>query len=135
MNELWGSGGGRGVAPVLMREWMCLQPKGTGYRAWINADVSPPSGLVTEAVDLAMVPATQRDGELIADLARQRAPLGKAQVMRFARRPATDRARLLGDEPDVLTIAHAPRLGEGKHGLVDDGLTVILMGAAAPLPR
>jgi hypothetical protein len=26
---------------------------------------------------------------------------------------------LLGDEPQVVTIADAPRLGEGKHCLVD----------------
>jgi len=73
-----------------MRDWMSLQPKATRYGAWINADVSPPRDLVAAAVDLAVVAATQWDSEFIADLAPQRAALGKAQVMGVARRTAAD---------------------------------------------
>lgn len=113
---------------------MSLQPKRTSYGAWINADILPPGRLVTAAVDLAMVPATQWDGELIADLAAQRAALGKTQVMGIARRTAADHARLLSDESDVLTIANTPRFGESKHGLVD-GPGALLTGAPTALLR
>ncbi|HEY7230432.1 MAG TPA: hypothetical protein VH558_08695 [Pseudolabrys sp.] len=34
---------------------------------------------------------------------------------------AANQAWLLGHEPDVLAVADAPWLGEGKHGFVDAG--------------
>jgi hypothetical protein len=62
-------------------------------------------------MQLAMMAAAQRDGELIADLAGERPALGKAQVMGIARLTAADQARLLGDEIHVVAVANAPWLG------------------------
>ena len=48
-----------------------------------------------------------RDAILVADLAAERARLGEANVMRFARRPAADNAGLRGYELAVLLVAQA----------------------------
>jgi hypothetical protein len=44
----------------------------------------------------AMMSATERDRELVADLAAERRYLGKTQIMGISRPPAADEARLLG---------------------------------------
>jgi hypothetical protein len=97
---------------------MCLQPKLASRNSRGNSCLLPPSGFVAAAVKFAMMTAAEWEGELIADLTPQCAALGKAQVMGIARRTAAYQARLFGDEPDVLTIANAPRLGEGKDSFV-----------------
>ena len=72
-------------------------------------------------VQFPMMPAAERDGELIADLPAQRSTLGKAQMVRVARDAAADQARLLRHEPNVLPVAKASRFGEGERCLVDGG--------------
>ena len=54
-----------------------------------------------------MMEAANRDRELVADLSAQRAGLGKAQMMRFGGRAATDDARVFGDKFAVLLVAQA----------------------------
>jgi hypothetical protein len=98
-----------------------MRPLPQVVRNWTGIDACcvPPSHFVAAAVNLAVVSAAERDGELIADFTAERTALRESQVVSIARLPAADQARLLGDEPHVLAIADAPRLGEGKHGLVD----------------
>jgi len=48
--------------------------------------------------------------EFIAHLAAQRCALRETDVVRARRLPATDQARLRGNESDVITIADPPRL-------------------------
>lgn len=50
-------------------------------------------------MNLTMVPSAQRDGELIADFAPERATLGEAQVMSIRRLPSANQASLLDDTP------------------------------------
>src|SRR5579862_992310 len=70
-------------------------------------------------VDLAVVSAAERDGELVADLAAKRAALGEAQMVGVAGLAAADQAGLPGDEADVIAVADAAGFGEGEGGLVD----------------
>jgi hypothetical protein len=56
-------------------------------------------------VQLAVMGAAERDGELVTDLLSQPAGLGKAQVMRIAGVPAAHQAWLFDDEAQVLPIA------------------------------
>ena len=65
-----------------------------------------------------MAPA-QRHGELITDLAAQRAVLREAQVVGVCRPAPTNQARLFGHELDVLLVAKAARLRTGKPALVN----------------
>jgi hypothetical protein len=58
---------------------MRLKPKRTGSTGRINASIFPPSDFIATAMDLAMMAAARRHGELIADLAPERAVLRDAK--------------------------------------------------------
>src|SRR5215471_3828451 len=66
-----------------------------------------------------MMPATERDRELIADLAAERTRLGKSEVVGVRGLAATHETRLLGDIPQVLPVAIAPRRSDRQNALVD----------------
>ena len=72
------------------------------------------------SVDLAVMEATNRHGELIAHLASKRLGLGKAQVMRVCGCAAAHEAWLVRDEDAVLLVAQADGLCR-KAGLAGTG--------------
>ncbi len=98
---------------------MCLEPQGPGGRTWINAALLPPPRFVSVFVEFAVMSSTHRDRELIAHLPAEGATLRKAQMMRISGLASADQARLLCDKPNMFAIANAPRLGMGKHTLVN----------------
>jgi hypothetical protein len=59
-------------------------------------------------MNLTMVSATERDRELVADLAAERRCLGKAQVVGISGAAAADEAWLLGYQLDVVTVTDPP---------------------------
>ena len=75
---------------------MRLQPQAASRGDWIDTSLVPPHRFIATAMNLTMVSATERDRELVADLAAERRCLGKAQMMSIGRTPAADEARLLG---------------------------------------
>ena len=66
-----------------------------------------------------MMPATEWDRELIADLAAKRPWLREAQMVRVRGLAAADEARLLHDIAQVLSVAIATRGSEREEALVD----------------
>jgi hypothetical protein len=70
-------------------------------------------------VDLAVMAAAERHGELVTDLAAERPALSKAQVMGVGRFAAADQTGLLRHKAHMVAIADAPRLGMGENGLID----------------
>jgi len=54
-----------------------------------------------------VMPPTERDRELIADLAAERAGLGESEVVGIRRLAAAHETRLLGDIAQVLPVAIA----------------------------
>src|SRR6516164_5638470 len=66
-----------------------------------------------------VMPATERDRELIADLAAECAGLGEAQVVGIRGLAAAHETCLLGDIAQVLPVAIATRRGDRQHTLVD----------------
>ena len=76
----------------------------------INANFSPPRAFVTAAMEFAMVAATKRNGELIANLSTKGSALREAQVMSIGRRATADQARLLGHMSDVFPVTNPTRL-------------------------
>ena len=72
-------------------ERMRIEPQRAGRNSWIYSDLPPPRGFIAESVHLAMVPSTQRNSELIADLAAERPTLCKAQVMGIRRRATANK--------------------------------------------
>src|SRR5262249_30342457 len=67
----------------------------------------------------AMMPATERDRELVADLATERAGLAESEVVGVRGRAAAHETRLLGDIAKVLPVAIATRGGNREDALVD----------------
>ena len=66
-----------------------------------------------------MMPATEWDRELIADLAAERARLRESEVMGIRGLAAAHETRLLGDVAKVLPVAIATRGSEGENALID----------------
>jgi hypothetical protein len=81
---------------------------------------------IAATVDLAMVSPAEWHGEFVADLPTKRPRLNVAQMVRVRRAPAADKARLGGDESDMLAVSNTPWLREGENGFIDR------FGARAP---
>jgi hypothetical protein len=85
----------------------------------INPKTAPPRCFVTRAVELAMMTATQRNGELVADFTGESAALREPKVMRIGRKSAAHEARTAGYQSDVVAIANPTELRHRQHALVD----------------
>ena len=77
-------------------------------------------------MQLPMMRAAQRYGELVAHLLSESAGLGEPQVVRIARLSAADKARLLGHEAQVFSVAQPPRLRQSEHVLVEQGPPLVV---------
>ena len=97
---------------------MGFQPQRPGGDDRIDPDFPPPCGFVAATVDLAMVSAAERDGELIADLATKCPPLRKPQMMGIRGLAAADQARLLGHLSDMLPVPNPAGFWKGQGALV-----------------
>ena len=78
------SGEGRAIAAHFVwscRQRMRLQPQRAGNDIRVDTGLLPPRGFIATAMDLPMMAPAQRHGELIADLASERAVLREAKVM------------------------------------------------------
>ena len=84
---------------------MCASPERERNRHGIDIEAAPPCRLVTLPVELAMMKATNRYCEFIADLASQRSRLREAKMVRIGGFAAAHDARLLGHEFEVVLIA------------------------------
>ena len=60
---------------------MRLQPQRAASNGRIKASIFPPSDFIATAMDLAMMAPAQRYGELVTNLAAERAVLGEAQMV------------------------------------------------------
>ena len=84
--------------------WMGFEPQHAGSCDGIKSEIAPPRRFIAAAVNLAVLSPTQRDDELIADLASKGAALGKSQVVSIRRLSATDQARAFSDRPHVVAV-------------------------------
>jgi hypothetical protein len=84
-----------------------LLPEPAGNFDRVDASLPPPVALVAQAMHRPVMPATERDRELIADLAAERARLGEAQVVGIRGLAAAHETCLLGDIAQVLPVAIA----------------------------
>ena len=62
-------------------QWMGFQPQRASDDGRINADLFPPSCFIATMMNFTVMPATQRDRELITDFAAECGALRGAQVM------------------------------------------------------
>ena len=70
-------------------------------------------------MQLAMMAAAERYGELIADFETERPGLRKPQVMRVGWLSSADQAGLRGNEPQMGFVTQPLGLGDGEKALVD----------------
>ena len=98
---------------------MTFKPEAARGHGRINALLPPPGRFVAGTMQLTMVAPTQRNRELVADLSSHCPALGKAKVMGVRRARSADQAGPLGNRPDVIAVANAPRFRESECGLVD----------------
>ena len=108
---------------------MGREPQQSRGLGGINPSITPPRCFIAVTVDVAVVASAERHGELVTDFAAECAALCEAEMVGIAGLPAADQARLLRDVTEVVAIADAPRLREGKRGLVDG----LALPASAPL--
>src|SRR5579862_7567210 len=98
---------------------MRFEPERSGCERRINPGLAPPRGLVAVAMDITMVAAAERDGELVADLAAERAALREAQMVSIAWLPTADQTGLVSDKPHMLAVADPARFRQRQHALFD----------------
>ena len=70
-------------------------------------------------MQLPMMTAAERDGELVADFKTQRSGLGKPQVMRIGWLPAADQAGLRSHESQMGFVAKTLGLGDGEKAVIN----------------
>ena len=86
------------ISPCGIRLCMAFFPKPLGDLERVDSKIVPPGDFTASLVQLSMVAATERNGELIADFEAQGSRLRKLQVMRIRRLTPTDEACLCGNE-------------------------------------
>ena len=74
-------------------------------RQWIDVDAHPPGDLVTAAMNLIMMHAAKRDGELIAHPAAEGAGLSKAEMVGLAGMTSAREAGLRRYEFEMAFVA------------------------------
>jgi len=89
---------------------MCAAPQDAGDNSRIDLSLSPPCGFIAAAVNLAMVPPTQRHRELVTDLAPESRRLREAQMVSVCGASPTHETGLPGNVPDVIAVPDAARL-------------------------
>jgi hypothetical protein len=75
---------------------MCFLPERGSDADRLDAVLTPPSAFIAAPMQFAVMHPAQWHGELVTNPLSESARLRKAQMMRIARLPATDKARLFG---------------------------------------
>jgi hypothetical protein len=98
---------------------MRLQPQGAGCGKRIYCRLAPPRPFIAGPMDLTMMRAAERDGELVADFTTECTRLREAQMVWIGRPTAANQARLFHDMPDVVAVAKATSLRKGERTFFD----------------
>jgi hypothetical protein len=96
-----------------------LTPQPAGNGKGVKAHVVPPGAFVAGVMKLAVMGATEGDGELVTHLAAQCLRLGKSNVMGVGGDGAADETGLGCDVAQVVLVADAAGFTEGKGAFVD----------------
>jgi hypothetical protein len=86
-----------------------MLPQLSGRSDGVEIDRFPPLRFIASVMEDTMVGAAERNRELVADAAAQRAWLGESQMMGVRRPPSAQETWLRRYELEMLTIAVAAR--------------------------
>jgi hypothetical protein len=111
---------GPGAFVRIRWQWMGFQPQRASDDGRIDTGLIPPRAFISAVMNFAVVTATERDGEFIANLAAKRATLRRSKMMGIGGTAAADKARLLGNRFNMLPVANPARRRQGQYGLVDN---------------
>ena len=89
---------------------MCLAPQSVCHPERLNADLCPPCCFVAISMNFAVMPAAQRDRELITHPSSERSALRKSEVVGIGGTPAANQAGMSCDVFHMLSIADSSRL-------------------------
>ena len=109
----------RPVTIKIRQRWMGFQPKRARGHNRINPNVAPPSGFVATVVDLAMVPAAQWHGKLIAHLASECPILSESKVMCIRWTTSANQARLRRHKFNMHAVTDAARDWQRQDGFIN----------------
>jgi hypothetical protein len=101
-------------------QWMGFQPQRASDDGRINADLFPPSRFIATMMNFTVMPATQRDRELITDFAAECGALRGAQMMSIRGASTANKTWQLSDRSNVLPIADPTRRWERQDAFVND---------------
>jgi hypothetical protein len=87
----------------------------------VKAFCRPPIYFPPGAMQFAVMCATKRNGEFVADLLSKSTRLCKTQMVRVARLAAADEAGLPGHKAQVLLVPKPLGLRQGQEAFVDAG--------------
>ena len=104
-------------ATFILTPSAALLPEFLRDRERINAQVIPPGGLVAGVVELPMMGATERYGELIAHLLAHGTRLHEAKVMRVGWGAAAEKAGLFADEEEMILVTGPSRTRDQECGV------------------
>ena len=76
-------------------------------------------------MDLAVVAATQGDGELVADLTGECSALGKSEMVGIGGSATANETRVLGNKSHMNAVTYPARLRQGRHALIDHSLCYV----------
>ena len=99
--------------------WMGLIPKRFGDLQRLDVELLPPSHLIARLMQLPVIAAAERNGELVADFKPDSSRLRKPQVMRVGRLAATYETGLRRHKLQMRLVAQPFGLGNGEDALVD----------------
>jgi len=85
----------------------------------IDTNLHPPCAFIASAMNLSMMESAQGSNEFIAHLAAEGVRLHEAKVMGIRRGPPTYETSLLCDEPKMILVSVAARLGDREGTLVN----------------
>jgi len=100
-------------------ERVCLAPQSICSPEWLNADLCPPCCFVAISMNFAVMPAAQRDRELITHPASEGSALRKSEVVRIGRLPTANQTGMSCDEFHMLSIADSTWLRMGRTAFFD----------------
>jgi hypothetical protein len=96
-----------------------ILPESLSFGQRVNPSLLPPTPFLADLVDRPVMHLAERHDPLVTHLRTKCTRLGEADMVGMAGCTTADEARKSGDEPQMLPVSNASRLGDPADRLVD----------------